>query len=50
MLVVFVLKKASGLHLLFIVYIVVKNYLFNSEFSRHAHILVMFLLGKNDRN
>ena len=24
--------------------------LFNSEFSRHAHILVMFLLGKNDRN
>ena len=38
-------KKASGLHLFFIVYIAVK-YLLNSEFSRHVHILVLFLLVK----
>ena len=38
-------KKASGLHLLLIVYIAFK-YLFNSEFSRHVHILIMFLIVK----
>ena len=37
-------KKGSGLHLLFIVYIAVKYYLFNNEFSRHIHILVLFSL------
>ena len=39
-------KKPSGLHLLLIVCIAFKCYLFNSEFSRHIHILVMFLLVK----
>ena len=38
-------KKVSGLHLLLIVYIAFK-YLFNSEFSRHVHILVMFSIVK----
>ena len=39
-------KKASGLHLLLIVYIEFKYHLFNSELSSHVHILVMFLLVK----
>ena len=39
-------KTASGLHLLLIVYIAFKYYLFNREFSRHIHIMVMFLLVK----
>ena len=39
-------KKALGLHLLFIVSIAFKCYLLNSAFSRHVHILVMFLLVK----
>ena len=39
-------KKPSGLHLLLIVCIAFKCYLFNSEFSRHIHIFVMFLLVK----
>ena len=39
-------KKASDLHLFSIVYIAVKNYLFNSEFSRHVHILITFLFDK----
>ena len=39
-------KKPSGLHLLLIVYIAFKYYLFKSEFSRHIRFLVMFLLIK----
>ena len=39
-------KTASGLHLLLTVYIAFKYYLFNREFSRHIHIMVMFLLVK----